>query len=293
MRNRLPDRRAPVFSRAAPAFVAPRAAPDQLTITWIGHSALLLQIGGRNVLTDPQLGERASPVAFAGPQRWVPPGVPLDALPPVDLVVLSHNHYDHLDAGSVRGIARRWPEAPWVVPLRLGPFLLRLGVAQAIEMDWWERRTVAGLDVAATPAQHFSARTPFDRNRTLWCGFAIAAGARRVYFAGDTGLHPEFGRIGQQLGPFDAALLPVGAYEPPWFMQVVHMSPEEAVRAFGDLTAGNPRGIMVPIHWGTFRLTIEPMDEPPARTRAAWHAAGLPAERLWVPQHGETRVLQG
>lgn len=292
MRNRPPDRaKDPAFPRMEPAFATPRAAPDQLTITWIGHSVLLLQIGGKNVLTDPQFGKRASPVSFAGPARWVAPGVALDALPPIDLVLLSHNHYDHLDIGSVQAIARRWPEAPWVVPLKLGTFLLHLGVAHAIELDWWERRAVAGLEIAATPAQHFSARTPFNRNRTLWCGFTLAAGERRVFFAGDTGYHPEFGRIGTELGPFDAALLPVGAYEPAWFMQPIHMNPEEAVRAFGDLTDGGARGVLVPIHWGTFRLTVEPMDEPPARTRAAWSAAGLPAERLWVPRHGETRVF--
>jgi N-acyl-phosphatidylethanolamine-hydrolysing phospholipase D len=291
LRNRPPpDPHASVFARESAAFVTPRAAQEQLTITWIGHAALLLQIGGKNVLTDPQLGERASPVAFAGPRRWVPPGVPLDALPPIDLVLLSHDHYDHLDVGSVRAIARRWPEAPWIAPLRLGAFLLHLGVAQAIELDWWERRAVAGLEVAATPAQHFSGRTPFDRNRTLWCGYTLAAGARKVFFAGDTGYHPEFGRIGRELGPFDAALLPVGAYEPRWFMRPVHMNPEEAVRAFADLGTGGTRAIMVPIHWGTFKLTDEPMDEPPARTRAAWAAAGLPSARLWVPRHGETRA---
>ncbi|HEV8356804.1 MAG TPA: MBL fold metallo-hydrolase [Gemmatimonadales bacterium] len=292
MRNRPPpDPDASVFSRATPAFAAPRAGPDQLTVTWIGHSALLLQIGGRNLLTDPQLGNRASPVGFAGPRRWVAPGVALDELPAIDLVLLSHNHYDHLDAGSVRSIARRWPEAPWVVPLELGAFLSALGVAQAIELDWWERRTVAGLEIAATPAQHFSGRKLVDRHRTLWCGFSIAAGGRRIFFAGDTAYHPEFGRIGEELGPFDAALIPVGAYEPRWIMRPVHMNPEEAVQAFVELAAGNARGIMVPIHWGTFKLTDEPMDEPPARTRGAWRAAGLPAERLWVPRHGETRTL--
>jgi N-acyl-phosphatidylethanolamine-hydrolysing phospholipase D len=291
MRNRPPpDPDASVFQRVSPSFPRQRAGLDQLTATWIGQSALLLQLGNRNVLTDPQLGERASPVGFAGPRRWVSPGVGLDQLPPIDLVLLSHDHYDHLDRGSVQSIARRWPDAAWVVPLRLGTLLGQLGVTRVIELDWWERRSVAGLAVTATPAQHFSGRTPFNRNRTLWCGFVVAGDRHRIFFAGDTGYHPEFGRIGRELGPFDMAILPVGAYAPRWIMRPVHMNPEEAVRAFVDLAASDEQGIMVPIHWGTFKLTEEPMDEPPVRTRAAWIAAGLPPQRLWVPRHGETRT---
>lgn len=147
--------------------------------------------------------------------------------------------------------------------------------------------TVDDLTITATPAQHFSARGITDRNRTLWCGFAVTTPRHRTYFAGDTGYYPEFRLIAERCGPFDLALLPIGAYEPRWFMQPVHMNPDEAVRAFLDL-GGREHGVMGAIHWGTFKLTDEPMDEPPLRTRAAWAAAGLPGERLWVPQHGET-----
>jgi N-acyl-phosphatidylethanolamine-hydrolysing phospholipase D len=239
-------------------------------------------------------GDRASPVSFAGPQRWVAPAVALDALPPLDLIVLSHNHYDHLDAGSVRDLTGRFPGTPWVVPSGLAGTVRGMGSwdgrdgRQVVELAWWESLTVEeGLTVTATPAQHFSARGPFDRNQSHWCGFAVASARHRVFFAGDTGYHPEFGLIAERLGPFDLSLLPIGAYEPRWFMRVVHMNPEEAVQAFLDL-GGRDHGTLMGIHWGTFKLTDEPMDEPPARTRAAWSAAGLPRERLWVPRQGET-----
>jgi len=278
----------PVAPRSPPAELGPR----DVAVTWIGHATALVQLAGRNVLTDPMFGERASPWRHAGPRRWVPPGVPLAALPVVHTVLLSHNHYDHLDAHSVRAISGRWPDAEWHVPLALGDTVRRMGPDRVREHDWWEATASGPLTVTATPAQHFSARTPFDRNRTLWCGWTVAVDHRRVFFAGDTGLHPAFGEIAQRLGPFDVALLPVGAYEPRWFMRPVHMNPEEALRAFEALDTSDT-GVMVPIHWGTFKLTDEPMDEPPRRTREAWRSSGRPDERLWLLRHGETRVLRG
>jgi N-acyl-phosphatidylethanolamine-hydrolysing phospholipase D len=292
-----PDPDPGVFQRVAPAFHAPRAPDDALTVTWIGHATALIQIGGKNVLTDPMFGEWASPVRWARLRRWVPPGIALDALPPLDLILLSHNHYDHLDAPSVRALTGRFPRSPWVVPSGLGGTVGRIAPRDGPderdvrELQWWQSAEIGGITVTATPAQHFSARGPFDRNRSHWCGFAIAAAGRRVYFAGDTGYHPEFPAIGARLGAFDLALVPVGAYEPRWFMRPVHMNPEEAVQAFLDV-GGRDCGVMMGIHWGTFKLTDEPMDEPPRRTRAAWEAAGLPAERLWIPRHGETRALR-
>ena len=289
---------------AAPAFAAPRAAPDAITATWVGHSAFLVQIGGLNVLTDPVWGDRASPVPWAGPRRWARPGVALDALPPIDLVVQSHDHYDHLDAGTVRALAARHPAARWVAPLGVGPLLRSLG-ARAEELDWWEGARAPlpdGGDLALTsvPAQHFSGRGMADRDRTLWCGWVlrVAGGAgagRAVYFVGDTGLHPDFGVIGERCGPFDLVLMPVGAYDPRWFMAPVHVAPEDAVAAFRALTRGGTDGrpcAMGAMHWGTFKLTDEPMDEPPRRTRAAWAAAGLDPGALWVPRVGETRSFQ-
>ena len=294
-KGRPEDPPASAFPSRAPSFVAPRAADGSLTATWVGHSTLLLQLGGLNLLTDPMWSERASPVRFAGPRRWVPPGVSLDALPPIDAVLLSHDHYDHFDVPTVRALARRHPTAAWCVPLGLARAVRALGVQDVRELDWWEGTTVTlpagALEVSCTPAQHFSARTTWDRNATLWCGFAIAVNGRRVFFAGDTGHHPEFARIGRRFGPFDLALMPVGAYEPRWFMRAVHMNPEEAVQGLRELQAGAGMAeppTMVPIHWGTFKLTDEPMDEPIRRTEAAWAASGLPSVRLRALRHGET-----
>jgi len=281
------------FPLATPAVARPRAAADRCAATWVGHSTLLLQVGGLNVLTDPVWSPRASPVSFAGPKRIVPAALPLEALPPIDLVLLSHNHYDHLDRTTVRRLAQAHPGARWVAPLGLAPTLRGWGVRQATEHDWWDVVPLAD-DVAAccVPAQHFSARGPTDRDATLWCGWTLRVGARCVLFAGDTALHPEFGRIAQRAGPFDLVLLPIGAYEPRWFMRAVHMNPDDALEAYQTLSAAQPRPpALLPIHWGTFKLTDEPLDEPPARLRALWRAAGLPEERLWVLRHGETREL--
>jgi N-acyl-phosphatidylethanolamine-hydrolysing phospholipase D len=279
-----------VFARVQPSFVAPRAPASQLTITWVGHASLLIQLNGLNILTDPMWSERASPAQFAGPKRWVAPGIALEALPPLDVVLQSHNHYDHLDDYTVRQLVRRHPQAFWVTPLGLAPFVRRRGApANAlVELDWWEEHRVDSLRISATPAMHFSSRGIGDRGDSLWCGFTLAAeSGRRVFFAGDTGFHPDFGVIGERLGPFDVAFLPIGAYEPRWFMRYLHMNPEEAVDAFRVLKAR----VMVPIHWGTFKLTDEAMDEPPVRARSAWRAAGLPDDRYRQLAHGETLTL--
>jgi len=287
----------PPFPRVEPSFATPRAAPDAVTVTWVGHATFLLQIGGLNVLTDPMWSERASPVQFAGPRRRTPPGFAFDTLPPIDLVLLSHNHYDHLDDITVRRLAERFPDARWLAPLGVGRGLTDRGARHVRELDWWDAECVADLTVTSTPAQHFSGRGFGDRDRSLWCGWALRAGGRSVWFAGDTGYHPEFGAIGARCGPFELALLPVGAYEPRWFMRPVHMNPEDAVQAYRDLRSGWRAGAgeytaVVPMHWGTFKLTDEPMAEPPSRSSAAWHAAGLPPEALWLLAPGETRVLR-
>lgn len=277
----------------APAYRTPRASAERLTLTWVGHATFLIQIGGLNVLTDPMWSERASPVRFAGPRRLVPAAVVFEKLPPIDLVLLSHNHYDHLDDWTVRQLAARHPHARWLAPLGLAPFLRDRGVANPLELDWWEDEQVGPLTLASVPARHFSSRSPRDTNRTLWCGWSIASDTRRVLFGGDSAYHPEFPAIGERCGPFHAVLLPIGAYDPRWFMGSVHMNPEEAVRAFQDLVRPQPSlsAVMVGMHWGTFKLTDEPMDEPPARARAAWQAAGLDPGLLWVLAHGETREM--
>jgi len=215
-----------VFTRVQPSFVRPRASASQLTVTWVGHASLLIQINGLNILTDPMWSERASPAQFIGPRRWVPPGIALDDLPPLDVVLQSHNHYDHLDDFTVRQLARRHPQAFWLAPLGLAPFVRTRGARASAELDWWQEHAVDSLRIAATPAMHFSSRSIGDRGDTLWCGFTLtAANGRRVFFAGDTGFHPDFATIGERYGPFDVALLPIGAYEPRWFMRYLHMNP--------------------------------------------------------------------
>lgn len=280
------------FPTAKPEIVRPRADPSFNTATWIGHSTVLLQMGGVNVLTDPVFSERAFPVQWTGPQRVMAPAMSLEELPPIDVVLLSHSHYDHFDKPATKWLARHHPDATWVVPLELGRYVRGFGVRNAIEIDWWERVEVKGLRVMATPARHFSARRLGDRNKTLWCGYALEMGGRRAYFAGDSAYHPEFATIGEKAGPFDLVMMPVGAYDPRWFMHVVHVDPEEAVRAITDVAAGSagaPPALTLAIHWGTFRLTSEAMDEPPRRATARWKEAGLDPARLWIAAFGETR----
>ncbi|MFL5562369.1 MAG: MBL fold metallo-hydrolase [Gemmatimonadaceae bacterium] len=275
------------------AVIHPRQGDGSLRATWIGHSTVLLQIGSMNILTDPIWSERASPVAWAGPRRLVPPAIPLASLPPLDVVLISHDHYDHLDERTVRALATAHPGARWVAPLGVGALLTSFGVAQVVELDWWQSTNAADATVTAVPAQHFSGRSLTGRDRTLWAGFAIAASGWRVLFAGDTGYHPEFAEIGRRLGPFDLALVPVGAYAPRWFMRPVHMDADEAVAAAVDLGAGAGAStpVLLATHWGTFRLTEEPMDEPPRRTIDAWSARHLPADQCWVLKDDRTRRI--
>jgi len=267
----------------------PRAKADELSVTWVGHSTFLIQTGNRNVLTDPVWGKRASPVPIAGPRRYMPPGMPLTDLPPIDVVLVSHNHYDHLDARTVRRLSELHPDAEWLAPLGLERLLARLGATRITEADWWHQETVHGLTMTAVPAQHFSGRG-FKRNQSLWCGWVVSDRHCTWYFVGDTGWFPEFGEVAKRTGPSDLIFMPIGAYEPRWFMAPVHVNPEEAVEAFRQLTQNNARpATMVAMHWGTFKLTTEPMNEPPIRTRTAWQEAGLADDCLWILAHGETR----
>jgi N-acyl-phosphatidylethanolamine-hydrolysing phospholipase D len=291
-RTRRPDPPASIFPRATPAFPA-RATSADVIVTWIGHSSFLLQMGSMNILLDPIWSKRASPVQFAGPKRATAPGVGFDSLPPIDLVLLSHDHYDHLDIATVRRLITRHPHCKFVAPLGVGAWLRTRGATVAAELDWWQSMHSHELDITCTPAQHFSGRRPDNRDSTLWCGWTIRAGDRAVFFAGDTGRHPEFSEITRRLGPFDAVFLPIGAYDPRWFMQPVHMAPDEAVSAYVDVAAANSGRPcrFIAMHWGTFKLTDEPMDEPPALTRVEWEKARLDPEMLWVMAHGETRMV--
>ncbi|MGH7628514.1 MAG: MBL fold metallo-hydrolase [Gemmatimonadales bacterium] len=283
-----------VFRVSTPAISYPRLADTDFTATWIGHSTVLLQLGGIITLTDPVFSQRASPVQWMGPRRVMNPGLPIDALPPIDVVVLSHNHYDHLDKPTVKRITRVHPRTTWIVPLGLAAYIRSWGARDIVELAWWQHTAVKGVRVTATPARHFSGRGLRDRNKSLWCGFAFEMDGKRALFAGDTAYHPEFGAIGSKCGPFDFVMIPIGAYDPRWFMRVVHVNPEEAVRIYEDLVAPHrdkPLPVMLGIHWGSFRLTDKPMDEPPQRTAACWRAVGLDEDRLWIAGFGETRRL--
>ena len=275
---------APPFPRVANDGSALRANQRAATVTWIGHATLLVQLNGVNILTDPQFSDRASPVGFAGPRRLNPPGVSFADLPPIHAVVISHDHYDHLDRATVQRLAAAH-RPRFFVPLGLKAWFASIGIADAEELDWWESARVGGVTFTATPVQHWSSRTPFDMNRRLWAGWAITGGARRLFFAGDTGYYDGFERIGARLGPFDLALVSIAAYQPASVMAHTHTTPEQALRIFTDVRART----FVAMHWGTFDLAEEPIDEPPRRLVAAARAQGLPDSRVWVLAHGETR----
>lgn len=254
------------------------------TVTWIGHATLLLQLDGVNVLTDPQWSGRASPVGFAGPRRLVPPGLAFEALPPVHAVIISHDHYDHLDLATVRRLAAAH-DPRFLVPLGMKAWFLAAGIANVEELDWWQSATVRGVRVTCVPAQHWSQRSPWDLNHRLWAGWVLAGRDRRAFFAGDTGYYEVFKEIGERWGPFDLAAVAIGAYLPARIMRVSHTTPEQALDVLADVRGRRLLGI----HWGTFDLADEPLEDPPRRLAAEARRRGLDPGSVWVFQHGETR----
>ncbi|MGH3517740.1 MAG: MBL fold metallo-hydrolase [Haloechinothrix sp.] len=259
----------------------PPLGPGTSSWTWVGHSTYLVRIGGACVLTDPVWSARIP----ATPRRLTPPGVAWGDLPPIDVVAISHDHYDHLDAGTIRRLPR---ETPILVGLGLGRWFRRRGFSEVMELDWWESAEVAGLRFDFTPTHHWSRRGPFDTCRTLWGGWVITApDGTRTYHAGDSGYGDRFAQVGERYPGIDVAMMPIGAYEPRWFMRALHMSPEESIRALADLGARR----MATMHWGTFVLTQEPVDEPVTVVRKEWAAAGNDPDDLWAMAIGETRAL--
>ncbi|MDX3112645.1 MBL fold metallo-hydrolase [Streptomyces scabiei] len=261
---------------------APRVDARTIAVTWAGHASWVVGIGGLTVLTDPVWSRRI----LGTPARITPVGVPWEELPRVDAVVISHNHYDHLDAPTLRRLPR---DTPVFVPAGLGRWFLRRRFTRVTELDWWEAAELSGVRFDFVPAHHWSKRSLVDTCRTLWGGWMLTApDGQRVYFAGDTGYGHWFSRIGQRYPGIDLALLPIGAYDPRWWLSDVHCDPEEAVRAALDLGARR----MAPMHWGTFVLSAEPVLEPLTRVRAAWEKAGLERDDLWDLPVGGSRVLQ-
>jgi L-ascorbate metabolism protein UlaG (beta-lactamase superfamily) len=254
-----------------------------VVVTFIGHATFLIQTAAGNLLTDPVFAHRAGPFDLIGPKRARPAAVRLDDLPPISTILLSHNHYDHCDVTALCELGRRFD--PLVVtPLGNGALVRSAGIRKVEELDWWGEATQAAWPITVTPAHHFSARGPFDRNRALWSGFIVTIGGRRLYFAGDSAYAPLFISIRERLGPVDVALIPIGAYEPRWFMRAVHMNPAEAVQAHLDL--GGPDSIGM--HFGTFQLTNEGIDAPLVALDEACAARGVARSRFRTLGFGES-----
>ena len=254
------------------------------TVTWIGHSTYLMRLGDKNILFDPFFSDLASPLPV-GPERYVPPGIPLAQLPQVDVILISHNHYDHLDAKAIDAMPGK-EKIHVYVPLGLGPFFAKRGYQNIRELDWHQSVVADGIEMTALPAVHFSSRGLGDRNKTLWCSWAVRSADKTCFFAGDTAYSPTiFKDIGKRFGSFDLAIVPIGAYEPVSVMRPVHTNPEEAIQVANDVNAD----LIIPAHWGTIVLTDESPWEPPERYRAFAVKNGISDERACIMKIGETR----
>lgn len=264
------------------------------TATWLGHATMLWQIGGKNILVDPMFSERASPVSFVGPARLTPLPMRLDALPHIDAVVISHNHYDHLDRTTVLALNRQKGGAPlFIVPLGMDIWLKREGITRVQALDWWQAHVLGdahidGVKISLVPAQHWSSRTLFDRSESLWGGFVVQHQGYSMYYSGDTGYSRDFADISARFGPFDFAQIPVGCYEPRWFMGNQHVNEPEAIQIHRDVRSK----FSVGVHWGTFRLCDDPIDQVLDEFPKAAQAAGLKAGEFVLPALGQTFVLQ-
>jgi L-ascorbate metabolism protein UlaG (beta-lactamase superfamily) len=268
----------------------PRALPalerSVAIVTFIGHATFLIQTAAGNILTDPMYAERASPLRMVGPRRVRQPALRFDSLPPISTVLLSHNHYDHCDLHTLRALAERFDPIV-VTPLGNGALVRSARIRRVEELDWWQEAKAPAWPITLTPAHHFSARGPFDRNRALWGGFTLTVDRTRIYFAGDSAYSSLFGDVRHRIGPIDLALLPIGAYEPRWFMKAVHMNPAEAVQAHLDLGAPESIGM----HFGTFQLTTEGIDEPLRALEEARAARGVAPSRFRTLDFGDSTRL--
>jgi L-ascorbate metabolism protein UlaG (beta-lactamase superfamily) len=274
-----------ILPAAAPEPPPPRVEPGQMAVTFIGHSTFLIRTASMVMITDPVFTTHAGPFGRLGPRRVRPPAIGLRDLPRVDLVLLSHNHYDHLQRPSLRALSG----ASIVTAVGVGRHVPDEGGRRVQELDWWQQAEIGGARITAVPAQHFSARTPWDRNETLWCGLVVEVDGVTIYFAGDTGYSPHFAEIGGRFPLIDLALLPIGAYEPRWFMEPMHMNPDEAVRAHLDTGARASLGM----HFGTFQLTDEGIDDPLHALEAARVRHGVARDAFRALEFGATVIAGG
>ncbi len=259
----------------------------QDSITWLGHATFLIRINGKTILTDPFLTEFASPFWEFGPRRYAPPGISLDNLPPIDIVVVSHNHLDHLDSETVESLQGK--EAIHIlVPLGLGEFFKERGYTDIEELDWNESFSYGGIELAALPAVHYSGRGMNDKNKTLWCSWSIESQSTKIFFSGDTSYSPTiFKSIGEKNGPYDLAIVSIGAYKTRQYGPASHLTPEQAVTVMMDTKSSAAIGM----HWGTIELSDEPLREPPVRFKKAAQDNDIPPDKVWVMKIGETRPL--
>ena len=263
-----------------------RENKNRMSVTWIGHATVLIQIDGKNILTDPIWSERCSPISFIGPKRFTNPGIKLEDLPPIDIIIISHNHYDHMDLPTLKALDKRDKPAIFA-GLKNKDFLKEEGLTNVIELDWWDIRIEKDIKITFTPTQHFSGRGIFDREETLWGSYLIEGKENTIYFAGDTGYFAGFKEIGSKFPNIDIAILPIGAYEPRWFMKPIHMNPEDTLLAYKDLGAK----YLLPMHYLTFVLTDEALDEPLKFTKSLFDSNKIKIDTLLDLKIGETKIF--
>jgi L-ascorbate metabolism protein UlaG (beta-lactamase superfamily) len=256
-------------------------------ITFVNHATFLLQFDGINILTDPVWSHRASPYQWIGPKRMRPPGIAFQDLPPIDVVLLSHNHYDHLDIRTVDRLHDKY-DPHFVVPLGVERYLHNHGITQTTHLDWWDKSTIHDLSLTAVPARHFSGRGLFDRNQTLWCGYVLHTSHGNLYFAGDTGYGDFFKEIGQKFGPIHTSLIPIGAYKPRWFMEAIHLSPEEAVLAHRDVQSQQS----IAMHYGTFPMADDGMHEPKTDLEKSRANLGISEHEFRIAEEGNPQIFK-
>ncbi|MBN1914588.1 MAG: MBL fold metallo-hydrolase [Parachlamydiales bacterium] len=250
---------------------------------WVNHSTFLIHVQGVSFLTDPIWNNTCSPIGIIGKRKHLPP-FPIEHLPNIDFVLISHNHYDHLDLFTIKKLARQFPKICWVVPLGLKKWLARKGIYHVEELGWWKHFQKGIVRIDAVPAQHFSGRWGFDYNKTLWCGFVITIGKKKIYFSGDTAYNMvDFAKIGETFRGFDLSLIPIGSYEPRRFMKPIHISPEDAVKIHKEVRSRKSIGM----HWKTFRLSDEHMNQPPYDLFLAMKRASLDLSSFFVLEPGE------